>query len=300
MAGIDLHAHSSLSDGTFSPEEVIALAAERGLTGVALTDHDTTEGLERAGAAAARHRLELVPGVEFSAMYEGSSIHVLCYWMDPAHGELQAELRRLRDDRFRRGERMVEKLQRLGYPVSFERVRQISGGGNIVRPHVAQALVEAGVVATEKDAYTSELIADGGKADVQKHALHPFDALELIRRSGGVCVLAHPGMWGHQRETPDELIGAMAERGMAGLEVDHPDHSRDQRVRYRAMAGRLGLVPTGASDCHGTRYDPVRLGTFTTDPARVAELRERAPEARSTEAAAARRPTSEREHPAPR
>ena len=300
MAGIDLHAHSSVSDGTFTPEEVVGLAAERGLAGVALTDHDTTDGLERAGTAADRHGLQLVPGVEFSAMYEGSSIHVLCYWMDPAHGELQAELRRLRDDRFRRGERMVEKLQRLGYPVSFERVRQISGGGNIVRPHVAQALVEAGVVATEKDAYTSELIADGGKADVQKHALHPFDALDLIGRSGGVCVLAHPGMWGHQRETPDELIEAMAERGMAGLEVDHPDHRPDQRARYRAMAGRLGLVATAASDCHGTRFDPVRLGTFTTDPTRVAELRERASQARSTPAAAAQRPTVERERPAPR
>ena len=281
MAGIDLHAHSSLSDGTFTPEEVMALAAERRLPGVALTDHDTTDGLVRAEEAAARHGLELVPGVEFSAMYEGSSIHVLCYWMDPAHDELQAELRRLRDDRFRRGERMVEKLQRLGYPVSFERVREISGGGNIVRPHVAQALVEAGVVATEKDAYTEELIADGGKADVQKHALHPLDALDLIRRSGGVCVLAHPGMWGHQQQTPDDLIEAMAERGMAGLEVDHPDHQPEQRARYRAMAGRLGLVPTGASDCHGTRFDPVRLGTFTTDPARVAELRERVPEART-------------------
>jgi predicted metal-dependent phosphoesterase TrpH len=285
MPGIDLHAHSSLSDGTFTPEELVALAAERRLTGLALTDHDTTDGLGRAEAAAARHGLELVPGVEFSAMYEGSSIHVLCYWMDPAHEELQAELRRLRDDRFRRGERMVEKLQGLGYPISFERVRQISGGGNIVRPHVAQALVEAGVVATERDAFTEELIADGGKADVPKHALHPLDALDLIRRSGGACVLAHPGMWGHQQATPDELIEAMAERGMAGLEVDHPDHAPDQRARYRAMALRLGLVPTGASDCHGTRFDPVRLGTFTTDPARVAELRERAGDARARRSA---------------
>src|SRR5207249_3765848 len=139
--------------------------------------------------------VEVVPGVEFSAMYEGSSVHVLCYWMDPLNPELQAELERLRDDRFRRGERMVEKLQALGHPVSFERVREIAGGKNIVRPHVAQALVEAGVVETEEDAFTEELIADGGRADVQKHALHPLDALDLITKAGGVCVLAHPGMW---------------------------------------------------------------------------------------------------------
>ena len=274
---IDLHAHTSFSDGTFTPEESLALAAERGVTTLGITDHDTTDGLERAAAAAASHGIELVPGVEFSAMYEGSSIHVLCYWMDPAHPAFQEELVRLREDRFRRGERMVEKLQALGYPITFDRVREISGGGNIVRPHIAQALLEAGVVATEKDAYTQDLIADGGKADVPKHALHPLDALDLIRSAGGVCVIAHPGMWGDQQETPDVLIEQMADRGMAGLEADHPDHSPEQRERYREMARSLGLVATGASDDHGTRYDPVRLGTVTTEPEAFAALRERRP-----------------------
>src|SRR5207247_5454534 len=131
---------------------------------------------------------------------------------DPA---LQAERQRLRDDRFRRGERMVEKLRALGYPVSFGRVREIAGGRNIVRPHVAQALVEAGVVATEEDAFTEELIADGGRADVPKHALHPLDALALIREAGGACVLAHPGMWAGQQSVPIDLIEAMAGHGMA-------------------------------------------------------------------------------------
>jgi predicted metal-dependent phosphoesterase TrpH len=272
---IDLHAHTSFSDGTFTPEESLALAAERGVTTLGITDHDTTDGLERAAAAASSHGIELVPGVEFSAMYEGSSIHVLCYWMDPADPAFQEELVRLRDDRFRRGERMVEKLQALGYPITFDRVRQISGGGNIVRPHIAQALLEAGVIASEKDAYTQDLIADGGKADVPKHALHPLDALDLIRGAGGVCVIAHPGMWGDQQETPDGLIEQMAERGMAGLEADHPDHSPEQRQRYREMARSLGLVATGASDDHGTRYDPVRLGTVTTEPEAFVALRER-------------------------
>ncbi|MBI4261044.1 MAG: PHP domain-containing protein [Actinobacteria bacterium] len=276
VPGIDLHAHTNRSDGTFTPREVVELAARRGLSVLAVTDHDTTEGLAEAAAAAGEAGIELVPGLELSSMYEGSSIHVLAYWIRVDDRELQVELSRLRDDRLRRGERMVEKLQALGYPISFERVREIAGEASIVRPHVAQALVEAGVVATEHDAYTSELIADGGRADEPKHALHPLDALALIRRAGGVSVLAHPGMWGDQREVPGELIQAMAAAGMEGLETDHPDHTPEQRIRYAEVAGALGLLATGSSDCHGTRYDPVRLGTVTTDPLSFAALRERA------------------------
>ncbi len=248
---------------------------ERGLTGVAITDHDTLAGLDEA-AAAAGDRIEVVPGIEFSAEYEEASLHVLAYWIDPENEALRAELRRLTDTRLRRGELMIEKLQELGYPIDFERVRQIAGGDTIARPHVAQAMVEAGIVPNEKAAFTEEFIADGGRAWVPKHALHPLDALTLIAGAGGVCVLAHPGMWKGADSVPDDLIDAMAEGGMAGLEVDHPDHDEEQRATYRAMAERLDLVPTGGSDCHGLRYDPVRLGTETTDAARFAELRRRA------------------------
>jgi len=275
MTGYDLHAHTNRSDGTFTPTELVDLAVQRGLDGVAITDHDTLEGLEE-GAAAADGRLEVVPGVEFSAEYDGASLHVLAYWIDPDDEALTAELRRLTDTRFRRGELMVEKLQELGYPITFERVRAIAGGDTIARPHVAQAMVEAGIVPNEKAAFTEEFIADGGRAWVPKHALHPLDALALIDDAGGVCVLAHPGMWKGQGSVPDELIEAMAEGGMAGLEVDHPDHDAAQREKYRAMTERLGLVATGASDCHGKRYDPVRLGCETTDAGSVARLRERA------------------------
>ena len=266
MPGIDLHAHSTRSDGTFPPADLVRLAAARGLDLVALTDHDTTDGLEEASATAAEAGIGFVPGVEFSATYEGSSIHVLGYWIDPSHEALAAELQRLREDRFHRGERMVEKLRALGYPISFERVQEIAGTGNIVRPHVAQALVEAGVVPTEEDAYTEDLIADGGRADVQKHALHPLDALALIRSAGGACVLAHPAMWSGQRSVPEDLIEAMAEAGMAGLEADHPDHAAEQSAHYREVAARLGLVATGASDFHGRPGEPITLGTVTTDP----------------------------------
>lgn len=275
MPGYDLHAHTIRSDGTFTPAEVVDLALERDLAGIAITDHDTLEGLDEA-AEAADGRIELVPGIEFSAEYDGASLHVLAYWIDPANDGLRAELRRLTDTRFRRGELMVEKLQELGYPIEFDRVRTIAGGETIARPHVAQAMVESGIVPNEKAAFSDEFIADGGRAWVPKHALHPLDALALITDAGGVCVLAHPGMWKGQGSVPDDLIEAMAEGGMAGLEVDHPDHDQEQRARYRAMAGRLDLVPTGASDCHGRRYEPVRLGCETTDADRLGELKRRA------------------------
>jgi predicted metal-dependent phosphoesterase TrpH len=274
MNGYDLHTHTSFSDGTNTPTENVALAAERGLAGLAITDHDTTEGFDEAVAAAAAADLEMVTGIEFSAEYEGASLHVLSYWVDPADEPLRAELKRLTDTRLRRGEMMVEKLQELGYEISFDQVREIAGGGLIARPHVAKAMVEAGIVPTEKEAF-DRFISDDGIAYVPKHALHPVDALALIRGAGGVCVLAHPGMWKGAGSVPDGLIEEMAEGGMVGLEVDHPDHDDQQRAYYRAMAERLDLVPTGASDCHGARYG-YRLGCETTDTERFAELRRRA------------------------
>jgi predicted metal-dependent phosphoesterase TrpH len=262
---IDLHTHSNRSDGTFTPSGVVRTAAEKDLDAVALVDHDTTEGLEEALATGRELGVEVVPGVEFSAEYERTSIHVLCYWPDVDNVEFQTELQRLRDDRFRRGELMIEKLQALGFDIDFERVRAIAEGGNIVRPHVAQAMVEAGIVATEKEAF-DEWIADGKPAHVAKHALDPVDAVGVITRAKGLCVLAHPGMWGDQTSVPEELIERMADAGMVGLEVDHTDHTPEQREHYRALAERLGVIATGGSDCHGTRYDPIRMGTSLCAP----------------------------------
>jgi hypothetical protein len=273
MPGYDLHTHSTFSDGTATPAENVRLAIDRSLEGLAVTDHDTSDGVGEALAAAAGD-LEIVPGLELSAEHDGASLHVLGYWVDPAHRGLVEELRRLHDTRFRRGELIVEKLQALGYDVTFERVRAIAGDDLIARPHIAQAMVEAGVVATEKDAF-DRFISDDGPAYVPKHALAPLDALALIRDAGGACVLAHPGMWRGSEAVPEELIEAMAEGGMAGLEVDHPDHDEGQRARYAAVASRLGLVGTGASDCHGARYD-FRLGVETTPAELVSELRRRA------------------------
>jgi 3',5'-nucleoside bisphosphate phosphatase len=274
MPGIDLHTHSVESDGTNSVAENVALALERGLEGIAITDHDTTAGYAEATAAASGTDLAIVPGIEFSAEHDGASLHVLAYWADPTDPALVEELRRLTDTRFRLGELMVEKLRDLGYDISFERVRAIAGDDLIARPHIAQAMVEAGIVSQEREAF-DRFISDGGIAYVQKHALAPLDALALIRAAGGVCVLAHPAMWKGNGSVPDELIERMADGGMVGVEVDHPDHDDEQRRHYGELARSLGLVATGASDCHGARYD-YRLGQETTPRELVEELRRRA------------------------
>ncbi len=285
MPGIDLHVHSLFSDGTFTPREAVSLAKERGLSTMALTDHDTVNGLDEAFSAGDELGVEIVPGIEFSTVYEGNGVHVLCYFMDAENPELAAELQRLQDDRYRRGEKMVEKLQELGYPITFDRVREIAEGGNIVRPHVAQALVEAGVIATTKDAFTEEFIGSNGRAYVEKHALHPLEALRLIHSAGGACVLAHPGTFRETRPVPPTLIDELAAAGLDGIEVSHPEHTPEVEAEYLQAAHRLGLIWTGSSDCHGTRYDPVRLGMRTTAPEQLERLRARAGELRAAASA---------------
>jgi len=281
MPGIDLHTHTVYSDGTLTPLELIALARDRGMAVIGLTDHDTTDGLDEATTAGSELGVEVVPGVEFSTVRDEEGMHILCYYVDLTDPELLAELRRLQEDRFTRGERMVSRLQELGYPVTFERVREIARGGNIVRPHVAQALVEAGVVPTVKDAFSDELIGAGGRAYVEKHALHPLDAMALIHRAGGVCVLAQRGTWREVTPVLDEVIEGLVDAGLDGIEAAHPEHSRELEAHFVELARRYGLFWTGSSDCHGARYDPVRLGSRTTRPDQFERLRARAGELRA-------------------
>ncbi len=274
MPGYDLHSHSNRSDGTLRPAEVMVLAAQRDLAGVALTDHDTFDGLAEAAITADELDLEFVPGIEFSAEHDGASLHILGYWVDPEDRAIEAELLRLTATRLRRGEMIVEKLRELGFDISLERVLELAGGEAIARPHIAQAMVEAGIVADEKEAF-DRYISDEGLAYVPKHALPPMEALRLIAEAGGVCVLAHPGMWRGNDTVPDELIEEMAAGGMVGLEVLHPDHDEEMRDKYSAMAERLDLVATAASDCHGERYG-FRMGAERTDAETYAQLKRRA------------------------
>ena len=276
MPGFDLHTHSTFSDGTLEPEQVVELAATRDLTGIALTDHDTTEGVERARKAAAATGLEVLLGCELSAEHHGAPVHVLGYGFDPAEPVFAARRAWIREGRVGRARRMVERLRALGADVDLDRVLELAGSGSVGRPHVAQALVEAGVVADVASAFSPEWIGTGGRAYVAKDAVGPVEAVELIRGAGGVAVLAHPSLHAGAGAVPEPVIRAMAAAGLDGLEVDHPDQEPAERARLRALAGELGLEVTGASDCHGALYG-YRLGVERTPDATVKRLLARAP-----------------------
>ncbi|MFE0463818.1 PHP domain-containing protein [Kitasatospora sp. NPDC058965] len=272
---IDLHAHSNASDGTDSPAELVANAVVAGLDVVALTDHDTVAGHAEAAAAVralpAGRSLTLVPGAELSCRVEGISMHLLAYLFDPAEPAFAAERELVRTDRFRRGRAVVERCRELGAPISWEQVERIAGAGSVGRPHIASALVEAGVVATVDEAFTRDWLANGGRADVPKHETDPVTAVRLVRAAGGVPVFAHPGAVKRGRTVPDQVIADLALAGLGGLEVDHTDHDEPTRARLRGLAGELGLFCTGSSDYHGARKS-VRLGAFTTAPQVFEEL----------------------------
>jgi 3',5'-nucleoside bisphosphate phosphatase len=265
---IDLHTHSSASDGTDPPAEVMRRARARGVDVVALTDHDTV-----AGHAAARRALPpgltLVPGMELSCQLRGRSLHLLAYLFDPADPGLAAEVSAIRGDRVRRARAMVAKLAALGADVTWEQVAAIAGDGVVGRPHIARALADAGVIAEPADAFTAAWIGDGGRAYEDKYALDPVVAIGLIRDAGGVSVLAHPGTPGY--EVPSDDIAGLAAAGLAGLEVWHPEQPPAERARAHTLATDLDLVPTGGSDDHGalTGY---RIGVETTPPESWARL----------------------------
>jgi 3',5'-nucleoside bisphosphate phosphatase len=275
MPGFDLHTHSTFSDGTLDPERVVELAASRDLTGIALTDHDNTGGVARARAAARGTGLEVLLGCELSAEHDGSPVHVLGYGFDAEEPVFAAKRAWIAEGRVGRARRMVERLRALGAPVDFERVRELAGGGAIGRPHVARAMVEAGVVEDVAAAFGPDWIGTGGRAYVAKDAVTPVEAVELIRGAGGVAVLAHPSVHAGAAPVPEPVIRAMAAAGLDGLEVDHPDQPPTDRARWRALAAELGLEVTGASDCHGALYG-YRLGSERTPDTTVERLLGRA------------------------
>lgn len=261
---IDLHTHSTASDGTDPPAAVMRRARAAGLDVVALTDHDTL-----AGHAEARRALPpglaLVTGMELSCRLDGRSVHMLAYGMDPQNTELAAECRAIVEARTSRAQRMVARLRQLGVGVTWAQVAALAGNGVVGRPHIARAMVQAGAITSPDQAFTAEWIGAGGRAYVSKDAPDPVAAIRLIRAAGGAAVLAHPGAVSRGERLSGQTIAGLADAGLAGLEVAHPDHDHDERQRLGALAARLGLVPCGGSDDHGllTGY---RIGCQTTAP----------------------------------
>jgi 3',5'-nucleoside bisphosphate phosphatase len=263
---IDLHCHSTASDGTLTPAELVRAGVAAGLDVMAITDHDTTGGWEPA-AAARPDGLRLVRGAELSCRWHGMhppiALHLLAYLFDPAEPVLAADLAQLRHDREQRAEKIVGKLRADGVPITWDEVRGYAAGGSVGRPHIAQALIRAGLVRTTNEAFASRWL--GARYFVPKADLDVFEAVRAVRAAGGVPVFAHPRATVRGRVVPDQLIADLADAGLFGLEADHEDHSAAERAHVRHLAEDLGLVITGSSDFHGT-HKTVALGEFTTDP----------------------------------
>jgi len=263
--GIDLHTHTTASDGALPPEELVALAALCGIAVLGITDHDTTDGLVPARAAAAREGLTLIPGVEISTHHPAGELHILGYGISSDDQELEALLARSRGSRVERAQRMLGLLASLGMPIGWDRVRALAGEGAVGRPHIAAALQEAGHVRSVQEAF-ERYLGNGRPAYVPREKIGPCEAIAAIHRAGGVTVLAHPAE--HLPVTPE-----LVECGLDGLEAYYTGYSPDVTASIVAMARAHGLICTGGSDFHGATVVPENvLGDVEVPPHCHAQL----------------------------
>jgi len=260
---VDLHTHSTASDGTTPPDVLVRDARAAGLDVLALTDHDTSAGWD-AAAQALPPGLTLVRGAEISCVRDGISLHLLAYLFDPEEPALAGALLELRESRTRRAEQMARRLEADGTGVTWERVQELAGG-TVGRPHVAQALIELGHVADIPGAFVPEWIGTNGRYWVAKAELDVLDAIRLVVGAGGVAVFAHPAASARGRTVDASVVADMAAAGLHGLEVDHVDHDAAAKAELTGLAAELGLLTTGSSDFHGTNKS-VRLAENTTSP----------------------------------
>lgn len=270
---IDLHTHSTVSDGTQSPADVAAAAARAGLDGLALTDHDSTEGWEECAEASRRHGLVFVPGMEISCRTtEGISVHVLSYLHDPDDAALRAETDRTRRSRLVRAERMVERLSE-DFPIDWQRVAEhVTPGASVGRPHIADALVAAGIVSDRSEAFT-DILTPRSRYFVGHYAPNPAKAVALVRAAGGVPMFAHPVAHGRGRVVGTHTFSEMIDAGLLGLEVEHRDNPPEGREWLRELAAEHDLLTTGSSDYHGAGKHNL-LGEFLTSGATLSRIEE--------------------------
>lgn len=271
----DLHVHSNASDGTSTPQELIDEAASIGLAGIAITDHDTTDGLQIAKdyLQTIAIALDFVPGIEMNTELNGKEVHILGYYIDYSNERLNARLLEIREQRQLRAVNMVKKLNDLGLKIDFEDVVRQAGTDLIARPHVAMALIEAGYVENIQDAF-EKYIGKGKPAYVNRYKFTPQEAVQLIQQASGIPVLAHPGLIADQ-----SLLPAIIEMGVAGLEVYYPEHDADQIEKFLKMASEHQLLITGGSDYHGMNRNESRshLGAAGINSDLMSKIKARVP-----------------------
>ncbi len=269
MPKVDLHIHSSVSDGVYSPTEIVKKAAEKGLTTISLTDHDNVDGIAPALKAAESYpSLKVIPGVEISTDVPEGEVHVLGYFIDYTDRELLAALGKMRDSRLRRARKMIAKLAELGLTIEWERVKELAGSGSVGRPHIAQVLLEKGYIATIKEAFT-KYIAWDKPAYVPRDKIIPAEAVKLILQAKGLPVLAHPLTF----VDPEGLVEELVKSGLAGIEAYYKDTSAEERSRLLRLAEKHGLIATGGSDYHGLdESTEVMMGEANVPPEVVDRL----------------------------
>ena len=267
MAEVDLHLHTTISDGRLTPPQLVELLVQRGLRVVAITDHDITDGLEPAWEAAAAHpQLTIIPGIELSTDIPGNEVHILGYYIDYRDQEFQGCLREFRQSREDRAEQMVARLTELGMPLEWERVQQIAGEGAIGRPHIAHALLEKGYISKLQEAF-DQYLGRNGPAYVERGKQRPEEAVRLVLQAKGIPVLAHPA----QLEGLDEVLLMLKAAGLVGMEVHYAEYDAEVIKGLAAAAERHGLLPCGGSDYHANGTPGESLPGDLGPPMEVAE-----------------------------
>jgi predicted metal-dependent phosphoesterase TrpH len=259
MTEIDLHVHTTASDGTLTPSQVVQLAKKRRLKAIAITDHDTVDGVKEALEEGERASLEVIPGVEISANIGRGSVHLLGYFVETEGGILKEKLDTLKGARSERNPRIVSKLKSLGIAITYQEVVAASGGGQVGRPHFAQVLLNKGYVSSLNEAF-DRYLAQGAPAYVDKYRLDVKEAIDLVLKAGGVPVLAHPFTLNCMPGDLETLVNELVQDGLKGIEAFYPDHTREQTAQYRGLAEKFHLVKTGGSDFHGTLLEKAELG----------------------------------------
>jgi predicted metal-dependent phosphoesterase TrpH len=276
---VDLHTHSTYSDGSEAPAELVAAAAQARLEALALTDHDNLDGIPEASEAAGRHGIELIPGVELSCEWEPGGFHMIVLFLEPGPGPLQDRLMELQKGRADRNRQMVARLAGLGIEISYEEVLEEAGGTGVGRPHMAATLVRKGVVESMSEAFDFYLAA-GRPAYVGRVRLSPEDAISLATASGAVPIVAHPHTLGVFRAELDAELARLSALGLVGLEAYYPEYEPDTRLELVERARQAGLIPSGGSDYHGSYKPGLRIGNGYGDLAVGRQVLEELREAR--------------------
>ena len=259
MSRLDLHLHTTHSDGSCTPTEVVGLAHHAGVTALAITDHDITTGLVEANVAGESFGIEVIPGVEISSTLGNSELHILGYFLDWQDTRLNERLKTLRDSRHRRNPKIVERLQSLGIDLTYDEVRALAGSDSVGRPHIARALMDKGVVSSAKEAF-DRFLADGKPAYVPRDLPSPTEAIHWIKAARGLAVLAHPTWVRCTDQSLVELVRQLKADGLDGIEVYYSTHAARQTREYLSLAQQLGLLVTGGSDFHGLTKPDIEVG----------------------------------------